>query len=278
MTVGGFSEHSVPGGAVTVRCDRLSSFPDLAHGFSTRLGGVSRESFESLNLSFGRGDEDRAVEENFARFALSAGLSVNAYAFTNQVHGDLVRAVGAGDRALAEPGQTWPECDGLVTGEEGVPLLGKNADCVPILMYCPRPRVCAFVHGGWRGTAAAIAKKAVGAMAALGADPGSIIAAVGPAISPCCFLTHSDVTDALLPLGEEILEGRVLPTADGRSSVDLKGINAALLESAGVGEVWVCPDCTCCLENKYYSHRRTGAARGSMAAVIELLPSGRAEE
>ena len=30
-------------------------------------------------------------------------------------------------------------------------------------------------------------------------------------------------------------------------------------------------DCTCCMADKYWSHRRQGSERGSMAAVIELL-------
>lgn len=271
MIIGGFSDFAAHGGAVVVKCDRLSEFSGLAHGFSTRLGGVSGAEFSSLNLSFGRGDGDENVVQNFSRFALSAGLSKNAYAFTNQIHRDCVRKVGSADVFAPAPGYTAPDCDGLVTAEAGVPLLGKNADCVPVLLYCPKPRVCAFAHAGWRGTAMAIVKNAVLEMEKLGAAPGDIIAAVGPSISPCCFLTHSDVTDALLPLGEEILRDRILPSADGRTAVDLKAINAALLEQAGVGEVWVCPDCTCCMEDKYYSHRRNGPARGSMAAVIQLL-------
>jgi YfiH family protein len=131
------------------------------------------------------------VERNFARFALSAGLTKNAYAFTNQIHRDYVRKVGPADVFVPAPGYTAPDCDGLVTAEAGVPLLGKNADCVPVLLYCPEPRVCAFAHAGWRGTAMGIVRNAVCEMKKLGADPGKIIAAVGPSISPCCFLTHT---------------------------------------------------------------------------------------
>lgn len=37
----------------------------VKHGFSTRIGGVSKGCFSSLNLSFTRGDEEEAVRENF---------------------------------------------------------------------------------------------------------------------------------------------------------------------------------------------------------------------
>ncbi len=33
----------------------------IIHGFSTRLGGVSKGIYESMNLSFTRGDEEEAV-------------------------------------------------------------------------------------------------------------------------------------------------------------------------------------------------------------------------
>ena len=271
MIFGGFSDHTAPHGATVVLCDRLAEFQNLRHGFSTALGGVSEGCFSSLNLSFNRGDSDEAVSENFRRFALGCGLSKNAYAFTNQIHENFVRTVSHGDVFAPSPDYTAPRCDGIVTGETGVPLLGKNADCVPILLYAPKARICAFAHAGWRGTAKAIAAEAVKKMVQMGAESAEIIAAVGPSISPCCFLTHSDVTDALKVLGEEILASSVSPAPDGRSAVDLKRINGAILESAGVGEVYVSTECTCCGKDRYFSHRRTGPARGSMAAVIEMI-------
>ena len=41
----------------------------VEHCFTTRIGGVSKGIYESLNLSFTRGDEDAAVRENFRRLA-----------------------------------------------------------------------------------------------------------------------------------------------------------------------------------------------------------------
>ena len=39
--------------------------PELVHAFSTRMGGVSKGYFASMNLSFQRGDEPEAVMEIF---------------------------------------------------------------------------------------------------------------------------------------------------------------------------------------------------------------------
>ena len=46
-------------------CRALSDIPFIAHGFSTRNGGVSAlEHTKSLNLAYGRGDDDMTVNEN----------------------------------------------------------------------------------------------------------------------------------------------------------------------------------------------------------------------
>ena len=50
----------------------------VVQGFTTRLGGVSRGIFSSMNLSFTRGDEEEAVSENFRRAGAAMGFSVEA--------------------------------------------------------------------------------------------------------------------------------------------------------------------------------------------------------
>ena len=55
--------------------------------------------------------------------------------------------------------------------------------------------------------------------------------------------------------------------------VDLKGANAHWLKRAGVLEehIAVCGACTACRNDLFWSHRRMGNVRGSMAAVIQLV-------
>lgn len=69
----------------------------VKHCFTTRLGGVSKGIFESLNLSFNRGDEREAVEENFRRVAMALGTQYENFVFTDQTHTTNVRKVGMED-------------------------------------------------------------------------------------------------------------------------------------------------------------------------------------
>ena len=55
--------------------------------------------------------------------------------------------------------------------------------------------------------------------------------------------------------------------------VDLKGLNRQQLLLSGVTEenIRVSPLCTACHPELYWSHRKMGNQRGSMAAAIRLL-------
>lgn len=245
------------------------------HGFSTRLGGVSPAPMDSLNLAANRGDDPANVRENFTRFCAAVGADVNALVKNHQIHGDTVRPV---TRADVMPSPETPgtfEADGLITGEPGVCLTIFSGDCIPVLLYDPVGRCIAAVHAGWRGTAIGAAARAAEAMVRdYGCNPNHILAAIGPGISPCCFETHADVPDGLRAgLGADAEPFiRPLPR-EGKFSVDLKRANARWLERAGLlpDHIAICPACTACDLDTFWSHRVQGNLRGSMAAMIQLL-------
>jgi hypothetical protein len=106
-----------------------------------------------------------------------------------------------------------------------------------------------------------------------GCDPGNILAAIGPGIGPCCFETHADVPDSLRAgLGKDA-EPFIAPLPGGEKfRVDLKRANAQWLVQAGISpeHIALCPACTACRGDLFWSHRKVGNVRGSMAAVIQL--------
>ena len=55
--------------------------------------------------------------------------------------------------------------------------------------------------------------------------------------------------------------------------VDLKGANARFLERAGLSpaHIALCSACTACRSDLFWSHRKLGSRRGSMASVIQLI-------
>ena len=249
-------------------CDRLRG---AAHGFSTRLGGVSQGVLSSLNLGAHRGDAPENVVKNYEILGNALGFSPEDTVFAKQLHTGIVRRVGRADRGAGLGRPVEDPRDGLVTNEAGVALTIFSADWTPILFYDPAAKAIGGCHAGWRGTAAGIAKNTVETMAReFGSDPGNIRAAIGPCIGSCCFETHGDVPEAMeQALGQEAWTA-MEKLNNGKFRVDLKALNAMWLKRAGVLDISVCPDCTACRPDRYWSHRITGGQRGSMANIIVL--------
>lgn len=254
----------VPGpGSPRILVSPLLAELGVRHGFTTRLGGVSTGRYESLNLGETWGDEPERVRENLRRVASDGHFSADALCQVVQVHGTDVVPVEAGtvERRMRQ-------ADGLATRDSCV-LGSRSADCVCILIADGEGRAAA-VHAGWRGTVAGIAAQAVEALVALGANPRSLRAALGPSIGPCCFQVKEDVAGrfrSLLPTA--VL---VRPDAQGQRQlyVDLRQTNRHFLESAGVPADGIAdsPPCTCCDPQRFFSFRRDGAGIGQHLAFI----------
>jgi len=186
----------------------------------------------------------------------------------------MVRCVGASERTMP-PMRVYPEdCDGLIAAEKNVPLCVFTADCVPVLFSEPEAGVVCAVHSGWRGTVADMMGAAVTAIACFGGKPENIRAAIGPAISRCCFETGPEVKEAVEALLGADAEGLCPPEdgVPGKYMVDLKEANRRRLLQLGVWaeHIDVSPDCTMCMSDVYWSHRATGGRRGTMASIIML--------
>ncbi len=95
----------------------------VEHCFTTRLGGVSRGIYESLNLSFTRGDDRLAVEENFRRVSKVMGRQYKDFVLSDQTHTTNVRRVGREDAGKGiERERGYADVDGLITDEPGLVL------------------------------------------------------------------------------------------------------------------------------------------------------------
>lgn len=247
----------------------------VRHGFSTREGGVSAHAHTAtMNLAFGRGDDDATVLENLSIFAHKLGIDEKTVVSVPQIHSREVRAVGAADRGAGYFFDAGFSCDGYVTSERGVALGVKTADCVPILLADEAHGVVGALHAGWRGSTRGIVFAGVEKMLALGAATGNIKAAIGAAIGPCCYEVGEEVfASAAQNLGIEIAKRFITPREEsGKYSADLVGLDRELLLCAGVPEenIDVCGHCTACESETFFSHRASGGVRGTMLALISL--------
>lgn len=237
----------------------LSVIPGIAHGISTRSGGVSEGRCASLNTSYSVGDATERVDENLKRLAGTLGSEPGDLFWAYQVHGRAVTRVEEG----SEP---RPRGDVLITNGQRHTLLLRYADCTPVLLADTRQRAVGIVHAGWRGSAVRAASAAVEALTeAFGSRPEDIVAGIGPAIGPCCYEVGQDVKEAFGADRAHLFED---------THLDLWSANREALMEAGVPseQIEVAEICTQCQSERFFSHRANGGQpAGRFAGLIRIL-------
>ncbi len=229
------------------------------------MGGASAAPFDTLNLGRGVGDEPESVGANRARVASALNRTLDDHVEASQVHGSVTVVVDAAHR-----GRTIDGADGLATRDAGVLLAIHCADCVPVILADPVRRAVAVVHTGWRGTADGAAGTAVRTMAdAFGSRPGDVVAAIGPAIGPCCYAVDAPVLERFARWRWR--EGVFTATTPGQWMLDLWEANRTQLRDAGVpgASIATAALCTSCHPALFFSHRRDGRS-GRMGALVRL--------
>ncbi len=255
---------------------KFSIFPEhiVTHAVSTRLGGVAERPFDSLDLALHTGDDGQAVWKNRKLFCVSLGLSAERICTPQQVHGERIERVtekdaGRGSRRYED---AIADTDALLTDSLDVPLFLCFADCTPILFLDPVHRAVGIAHGGWKGTVQKLAQKTVQRMQKeFGTRPEACLAAIGPAIGPCCYTVGPEVVDRFqqaFPGQEKSLLSR---HEDGQY-LNLWAANRLQLLEAGLlpEHIDAADVCTACNHSLFFSYRADGGETGRIAAVIAL--------
>lgn len=221
--------------------------------FTTRQGGVSEGPFESLNLGKAVGDDPDCVDENRRRVCAEIGADPEKLTLNRQRHSATVHR--------AEPGSRGVPGDGLWSDEPGQPMLALSADCLTIAVARANGDhpALAVLHAGWRGLLEGIVEEGC---AILG--QGDLVAAVGPAIGPCCYDVGPEVSGPFEErFGSDVVSGRKL---------DLWTSAERALRDAGCSDVHRFDLCTRCNPDLFFSERRTGRPRGTHG-VLGLVTS-----
>ncbi len=247
----------------------------VRNGFSTRLGGVSRDCFASMNLSFTRGDNEEDVRENFRRIGRAIGFDPESMVLSDQVHRTTVRRVGKKDcgSGFTRP-KDFHETDGLITDTPGVTLATFYADCVPLYFVDPVHRAIGLSHSGWRGTEGRIGQVTLSKMnAEFGSRPEDMICGIGPSVCFRCYEVSADVAEKFMAMfAPEYHADILLAKPNGKYRLNLWEANRRILLEAGVKpeNIHIAGLCTSCNPDFLYSHRKSGDRRGNLGAFLEI--------
>jgi polyphenol oxidase len=197
------------------------------------------------NMSFSSHDFLR----HRAQFLSGPGLSRGLLVGPHQVHS---RAVLTVDKQRPED-VAGIEADGLITVNPNAVLTILVADCLPIFLFDRTTSAFGLVHSGWKGTGIVI--EALRAMAErFDTRPSEVAVTIGPGIGTCCYRVPED---RAARFAAEFGPQAVVRDTEGNPSLDLRQANVALLNGAGVMEIAVVDECTCC-SPAFGSFRRQG--------------------
>ncbi len=235
-----------------LRAANLAGIGGVAHGFFTRLGGISEGIYASLNCGPGSSDDAACVRENRARVASLLGAAPDHLVTAFQKH---TNAAVVGDRPWTR--EKAPEADAIVTATPGLAIGILTADCAPVLLCDAEARVIGAAHAGWRGAFSGIVEATVAAMMGLGAEPARIHAAIGPAISQGAYEVGHDYREQFLAQEAGSDAFFAIDEGSGEPHFDLPGYVAERLVRAGVGEIADLGLCTYHDETRLFSYRRS---------------------
>lgn len=256
----------------------LSKIPFLRHGFSTKLGGVSKDMFATMNLGSETSpyqDDPANIEENYRRIAASIGFDVEKVVVSLQVHKTNIKVVDEEDcgKGLLKP-RDYDEIDGLITNRPNITLVTKYADCVPLYFVDPVKKAIGLSHSGWRGTVQKIGKITVEAMQRqFNSNPEDIVAVIGPSICMDCYEIGEETAQEFLRAFPDHAEDRILKVrGNGKYLCNLWEANRVVLSDAGLAprNIHISGVCTSCHSDLLFSHRKTQGKRGSLAAFLTL--------
>jgi len=241
----------------------------VAHGFSTRLGGMSPPPFDSLNLGNPNGcdvqDDWPRIHDNYRIFQQAIGCPDLSRCWIHQVHG--------GDVAIVKSGAGFTngiKADALVGNDPARALAIRVADCVPILLATRDAATVAAIHAGWRGIIADVIPHAVEQLRARSgsADASPFAAAIGPCISVDAFEVGNEVLAAFVEkFGDH---APIRPATEDKGHVDLRAAAHLQLLRAGLtaDRIDTTDRCTFRDAGEFFSHRRDRGVTGRMAAII----------
>ena len=220
--------------------------PNLEHFFTTRESVIKTKEPKFVKIV----DENKKIFCNY--------LKVDELIYPSQTHSANVDFVQINKKI-------YPETDALILNNNKQAIFLNFADCTPIILYDKKQNIGAISHAGWRGTVQKIVPKTIQIM---NSNPENIVAVIGPAIGFCCYNVGQEVYEQLKSTVTDFTG--LYEIRNGEIFVDLKGINSRQLNEIGVQNIDICPYCTCCNNDLFFSYRKENGTTNRHSAVIKL--------
>ena len=269
-------------GLKVYKSEKMDKYADkVKYYVTTRLGGVSKFPYESLNISFKNLEDKENSEKNLDIACSKLGFTRENTVCIFEDHTDKVVVITEENKdEFLFSSHHDKVYDGMITNVKNIPLVITIADCNAIVMYDTKNNVIANIHSGWKGTVQKIYLNALNRMIKeFNTNPKDVICVYSPTIQECCWKTKdTELAYGFQKYWEYIpIEEFVYTDSEGWNHVDFPYAITKDLIKAGIKEENIVNEniCTCCNVDTFFSYRKKTElgepAFGTQSSIVELI-------
>jgi len=221
----------------------------IKHGFFTRLKGLSKKQFKSLNCSISNGDNKKIVFKNRLIAMQKLNLEKKKLILIKQTHSSKVIRINKTNL------NKNLEADGMITSLNNIVLGVLTADCAPIFIFDPKKKIIAAIHAGWKGAYKKIIYKTVYDLKKKGSNIQDLIVVIGPCISKYNYEVKKDFLKKFINQNKK--NRRFFNFSKKKIFFSLNEYIKNQLKDIGVKNIEIINKDTYLKKNNFFSYRRS---------------------
>ena len=220
------------------------------HGFFTRLDGLSKKQFRSLNCSSSNDDDKKNVKENRLIAIKNLNLNKKKLILITQTHSSKVIRITKNnlDKNI--------KADGVITSLNNVILGILTADCAPVIIYDDKNKFVCNLHSGWKGSLNNISQTAIKLFDKYQIKRKNLTAIVGPCLGAKNY--EVDKNFQRMFIEKNIKYSKFFRYKNKKKSYfNLRALINYQLSELGLKKIYNINRDTYSSENLFFSHRRS---------------------
>ena len=237
----------------------------LKHGFFTRLDGLSKKQFRSLNCSSSNDDDKKNVNENRLIAIKNLNLNSKKLILIKQTHSSKVIRITQNnlDKSI--------KADGVITSLNDVVLGILTADCAPIIIYDDKNKFICNLHSGWKGSLNNISKKAIKLFDKYQIKRKNLSAIVGPCLGVKNYEVDKNFEKRFIK--KDVRYSKFFQYKNKQKSYfNLRALINFQLSELGLKQIYNINRDTYSNDNLFFSHRRaTHKGQKTTGRLINLI-------
>ena len=235
------------------------------HGFFTRLDGLSKKQFRSLNCSSSNDDDKKNVKENRLIAIKNLNLNKKKLILITQTHSSKVIRITKNnlDKNIT--------ADGVITSLNNVILGILTADCAPVIIYDDKNKFVCNLHSGWKGSLNNISQTAIKLFDKYQIKRKNLTAIVGPCLGVKNY--EVDKNFQRMFIEKNIKYSKFFRYKNKKKSYfNLRALINYQLSELGLKKIYNINRDTYSSENLFFSHRRcTHKEEKTTGRLINLI-------